>query len=400
MKICILNTKKIHGGASIVALDLAKGMARNGHEVIFVCSDQKNDSFYQDGYRVILLKQTFRSPVFHYFNPELLLKLMRIMKSFNPDIINLHNLNQQTFSLSTLFYSLKYPTLWTLHDVWALCVTGWPENASCDRMINACKGCQNWPLWMVMINRFIKEICYKHARFSVVFPSSWIKKLSSNSNIIRKKSFIVNNGIDEKEFISNNNVKTKITKEQPTIILYCGGRTFSGKSPTLRKGWIFFLKAIEAVYNSGRNIKVLYVGDPIKIPVYVKVPIEFTGAIERREMGRFYALSDIFVLPTLGDNFPLTILEAMACKTAVIATSVGGIPEIIEDGVSGILCNARDSKSLAKAINLLIDNPEIRMEMVQTAFDRFAEKFTLQKMVEGYINAYDITINEFKRHFL
>ena len=400
MKICILNTRKIHGGASIVALDLAKGMARNGHEVIFVCSDQKNDSFYQDGYRIILLKQTFQSPVFHYFNPELLFKLMRIMKSFNPDIINLHNLNQQTFSLSTLFYSLKYPTLWTLHDVWALCVTGWPENASCDRMINACKGCQNWPLWMVMINRFLKEICYKYARFSVVFPSSWIQKLSSNSNLIRKKSFIVNNGIDEKEIISNNNLKIKITKEQPIIILYCGGRTFAGKSPTLRKGWIFFLKAIEAVYNSGRNVKVLYVGDPIKIPGSFNVPIEFTGAIERREMGRFYALSDIFVLPTLGDNFPLTILEAMACKTAVIATSVGGIPEIIEDGVSGILCNARDSKSLAKAINLLVDNPGIRMEMVQKAYDRFAEKFTLQKMVEGYINAYDITINEFKRYFL
>ena len=153
--------------------------------------------------------------------------------------------------------------------------------------------------------------------------------------------------------------------------------------------------AIETVYERYRNIRILCVGDQIEIKKFINVPIEFTGGVERKDIAKFYALADIFVLPTLGDNFPLTVLEAMACKVPIVATSVGGIPEIIEDRVSGLLCDSRDPQSLAKAILFLLDNPKAGREISGTAYNQFIKKYTLEKMINRYESAYNFTINEF-----
>ena len=394
MKICIVNAAKMHGGASIVAVDIAKGMSRIGHDVLFVCSGHSNELIYEDGYHVFTLKQSCQSPLFHYFNPAIIWKLYRILREYQPDIVHLHNLNLQTFSLATLFLSLKYPLLWTIHDVWPLCVTGWPAIPDCEGMLTGCKGCNIWPLWIVRANRLLKEMAYKFNRFSVAFPSKWIQGMAMNSYLHDRTSFVINNGIDKKDFrckkkaVSNEEEKNK-------IILYCGGRVLAGQSPALRKGWNDFLSAAEIVYESYRNIKILCVGDPIEIQKSVKVPIEFTGGVQRNDMVKFYALADIFVLPTLGDNFPLTVLEAMACRVPIVATSVGGIPEIIEDGVSGMLCDSRDPQSLAKSIIFLLDNPKAGREISRTAYDQFLNEYTLEKMVKGYETAYNFTIKEF-----
>ena len=198
-------------------------------------------------------------------------KLYRILKKYQPDIVHLHNLNLQTFSFVTLFLSLKYPVLWTIHDVWPLCVTGWPEIPDCVGMLTRCKGCNVWPFWLVRANRLLKEISYKFNRFSVAFPSKWIQGMAMNSFLHDRTSFVINNGIDENDFFckkatgSNGEVTNK-------LILYCGGKVLSGQSPAVRKGWYDFLSAIETVYESYRNIKILYVGDQLKSKNLLKFP--------------------------------------------------------------------------------------------------------------------------------
>ena len=237
-------------------------------------------------------------------------------------------------------------------------------------------------------------MAYKFNRFSVAFPSKWIQGMAMNSYLHDRTSFVINNGIDEKDFRCKIKADSN-EEEKKKIILYCGGRVLAGQSPALRKGWNDFLSAAEIVYESYRNIKILCVGDPIEIQKSVKVPIEFTGGVQRKDMVKFYALADIFVLPTLGDNFPLTVLEAMACRVPIVATSVGGIPEIIEDGVSGMLCDSRDPQSLAKSIIFLLDNPKAGREISRTAYDQFLNEYSLEKMVKGYETAYNFTIKEF-----
>ena len=227
MKICIVNAAKMHGGASIVAVDIAKGMARMGHDVLFVCSGRTKESVYEDGYRLVTLKQSYRSALFHFFNPEIIWKLYRILREYQPDVVHIHNLNLQTFSLATLFLSLKYPLLWTIHDVWPLCATGWPEIPDCKGMLTSCKGCHVWPLLFVQANRLLKEMAYKFNRFSVAFPSKWIQGMAVNSHLHDRTKFVINNGIDEKVFRCNK--KDGSDEEgKNKIILYCGGRVLAG----------------------------------------------------------------------------------------------------------------------------------------------------------------------------
>ena len=73
----------------------------------------------------------------------------------------------------------------------------------------------------------------------------------------------------------------------------------------------------------------------------------------------------------------------------------GGIPEIIIDGVSGMLCGSRNPKSLANAIIFLLDNPKVRRQICKTAYEQFLRKYTLEKMIKNYETAYNITINKF-----
>jgi len=157
MKICILTAKLEHGGASIVALDVAKGIAEKGHEVLFVCSGKEEKNFEHEGFRIKELRSRIQNPLFHYFNPFLIFSLHRVLREFHPDIIHIHNINLQTFSLCALLFSHRYPMVWTLHDLWPVCLTGWPDSYNRNCVTNQCQGCPNWPQVYVKINKFLKE---------------------------------------------------------------------------------------------------------------------------------------------------------------------------------------------------------------------------------------------------
>ncbi len=391
MKICILNTAREHGGSAIVAIDIAKGMSQMGHSVFFVCSGDSDTEYFENGYKMIILKQSYKSPFYHYFNPKLLWKLNKKLKKYSPDIIHIHNLNLQTFSLSTLFFSKKYPILWTFHDVWPLCMTGWPESPDCIGILFKCRKCSNWPSWLVRINYFLKEMTYRVNRFNIAFPSLWIQSCTINSVLSKKMSFIINNGIDDKEFINDEPIKIE---EKSKTILFCGGKLLAGQSPSRRKGWQDLLSATESIYSKYKNIKILYIGDPIKIPKNINIQINFMRNVKRNDMIKYYKSADIFALPTIADNFPLTILEAMACKIPIIASAVGGIPEIITHKKTGMLCQSQNSASLAKNLIFLLENPKETSKITNNAYSLYRNKYRLIHMVKKYELAYQKTIND------
>ena len=97
------------------------------------------------------------------------------------------------------------------------------------------------------------------------------------------------------------------------------------------------------------------------------------------EKARFFVDSDIFIHPTFDDCFPLVLLEAMQYQLPIVTTIEGGIPDIVQDGVNGIICERKNAKSLAEAIEKLLLNPELRMQMGQKGFEILNQKFTLDK---------------------
>jgi len=398
MKACILTASMNHGGASVVAFDIARGMVQRGHEVLFVSSGKSSIRKCQDGYELRVLKNQKTNLMFHYLNPFLMLKFNEQLRKFKPDIIHVHNINLQTFSLGVLLFSRYYPMIWTLHDVWALCMTGWPKIADCNGMLNKCRKCPTWPKWMVQLNKFLKESVYKFSKIHIVSPSHWLVSLLKKSVLHQHPVSVIHNGIDPARFFSveNSSIRSKLNIAQDKkVILFCGGKKLAGQFPAWRKGWAYLCEALEILKDKHNNLHLLYVGDPLNLPENFPVTVTFAKGESRNDMNIYFNASDMLVLPTLADHPALTVLEAMACKIPIIATSAGGIPEAVIPQETGLLCASRDSVSLAEKIDYLVLNPAQGHKMAMLAYQRFNEMFTFDRMIDQYEDVYHQMISSF-----
>lgn len=112
----------------------------------------------------------------------------------------------------------------------------------------------------------------------------------------------------------------------------------------------------------------------------------------RKDVSRFLAAMDIYVLPSLWEGLPLGLIEAAFLGKAIIATEVGGNPEIVSDGVTGFLVKHDDTKALAKKILLLAESPELRASLAVKAQQKVLEQFSVRRMVQQYEEVYNQTL--------
>ncbi|WP_435549104.1 glycosyltransferase family 4 protein [Desulfobacterium sp. N47] len=399
MKICILTASIVHGGASIIALDVAKGMAARGHEVFVVCSGKHYKTIKQDGYIIYILSNKFKNPIFHYLNLFLLIKLIKLLRKKQPDVIHVHNINLQTFSLGTLLLSRFFPMVWTLHDIWPLCLTGWPPVPDCNGMLDGCELCPTWSRWIVWINRQLKEATYRLAKLHIVSPSKWLLSKVSSSTLSRHSLHLIYNGIDPGSYLSNQRELARSRlgiSETKKVILFCGGKRLAGQSPAWRKGWGYLCEALGVLGLKYDNLYLLYIGDRLELPPAFPTTVSFVEGVHREEMRGFLNASDIFVLPTIADHPALTVIEAMAFKTPVISTRAGGIPEAVIDNETGLLCPSRNAAALVEKIDYLISNPLHAAQIAELAYQRFNEFFTFNRMIDQYEAVYHDTISDYK----
>ncbi len=113
-----------------------------------------------------------------------------------------------------------------------------------------------------------------------------------------------------------------------------------------------------------------------------------TGMVPYHDMPAYYSLMDVFVHPSLRDGTPNALLEAMACGKAVIATPVGGMTDVLENGKSGIFVNVNNATMLAEKILDLLDNPEKRAILGKNARELIMNGFTPEKELEANLNVY------------
>jgi glycosyltransferase involved in cell wall biosynthesis len=115
---------------------------------------------------------------------------------------------------------------------------------------------------------------------------------------------------------------------------------------------------------------------------------------ERDDIRELMRAFDLFVLPSIAEGISNTILEAMATGLPVIATRVGGNPEVVVDGETGVLVSPSDPIAMANSIRTYVQNPELRLRHGKAARKRAVEHFSIEKMVEGYLSVYDEVLRE------
>jgi glycosyltransferase involved in cell wall biosynthesis len=117
----------------------------------------------------------------------------------------------------------------------------------------------------------------------------------------------------------------------------------------------------------------------------IEEEVHFLGHVDHSKLPAHYASADLFVLPSRMENFPLVLLEAMAGGLPVVATRVGGVPEVVDEGVTGLLVRPNDPPALAEAISSLLDDPGRMRSMGEKGRQRVMEHFTWDKVAERMV---------------
>jgi len=149
-----------------------------------------------------------------------------------------------------------------------------------------------------------------------------------------------------------------------------------------------------------------YRGDLIFIALGEEAPLEYIAQAEIRfvpyqrnsaTVAQYYQAADVYVHAAKVDTFPNTVLEALACGTPVVATAVGGIPEQIEDGVTGFLVPPGDPQAMADRILKLLTDQELRRRIARRAAEVARERFDLNRQVRDYISWYGEILKRWKK---
>ena len=201
-------------------------------------------------------------------------------------------------------------------------------------------------------------------------------------------------------WIPSNKGKTKVIPNAvpiPKFLNPCSVKTydilFVGRL-TKQKSVEILLKAIKILKNKhSRNLKIAIVGDGelkenlnnLTVELGINREVKFLGV--RKDVKELMVSSKIFVLPSRWEGFGIVIIEAMSNMLPVIATNVGGIPEIIENEKDGILVPPENPKALAQAISNLLEDKELREKLSKAAYKKVREKYS--------INAYSVRMLDF-----
>ncbi len=237
---------------------------------------------------------------------------------------------------------------------------------------------------------------------AIITVSHHIKKLIVNlSRSVEHKIFVIPNAVDTNLFrpIEQTVARTLVRN---TIKMKCG-RTVHNKNIILyvgrmepRKGIDILLKGLSKVQAKSWFLVLVGEGQPHYIN-YLKYlasklnlidRICFIGKIPRHLLPYFYSAAYLYVLPSLFEGLPATILEAMACGTPVIATRVGGIPEVVINGVNGILIDPGSIEQLRNALEYVLSDPSYRSKLSKATQDIVRRNFSWNNIAKQYYDLY------------
>ncbi len=226
----------------------------------------------------------------------------------------------------------------------------------------------------------------------IIAVSPEVQQLMRRYLIPDKKMQMIINGIDMQEFRKDQTAGRKIRNElgidagSPLI------GAFGRISP--EKGQKYFIAAAVRVLAVFPEARFLIVGDGFQeeemkqyaAGLGVLDQLVFAGF--RQNIAAFYSALDVFVLPSLIEGTPMALLEAMAAELSVIASNVGGVGRIIQDGKNGMLVSPADEEELAAAVVRLLRNPAKAKNMAENALFTIAEKYSAKKMSAEYMKIY------------
>lgn len=382
MRICFVSFEyppDIIGGAGTYAETMVDGLRKSGVEVHVITRGGHNH-YAQQTYRLGI---DARARAFFFILPAMRL-LRRLDKILEFDIVHFNEPHILLRGLGTR--SARLPVICTLHSTQAKEI----ESRLAD--LKSLKTTRDiGDLILKNPAGVICDIVTARSVDKIICPSPALaNEISSYCLIDRERISVVPNGIDLKTFDRENDhnstILSKYGLEKESYLL------FMGRLSTF-KGIQYLIQAFQAMKQDYANLKLAIVGsgdiEYFRNLASDMTDIVFTGHVSSMADRKFlYENSALVVLPSLYEGLPMVLLEAMACRKAVVASNVGGVPFLINHGKNGFLVEPRNPQSLEQSIRILLENPDLRMKMGHSGRRIVEEKFTVEKMIDGTLKVY------------
>lgn len=323
---------------------------------------------------------------------------------WRPDVVhahNLHSFNHHThFDLRLLpELSRRAAVLVTLHDAWML--TGHCAHfVGCERWRTGCGRCPDLKIFPPVRrdatagNWNVKADVYARSRLHVIGVSHWIADAAADSNLVPGIASlrVIPNGVDTRAFTPARDIRAlRAELGVPAEARMIAFASELGVRNPFRDFAAMQAVAVEIARRlAPAPVVVVELGAENPQPRREgNLDVRSPGFIPRREVLRWLQASDVLLHAAIADTSPTIVYEAMACGIPVVATRVCGIPEQIEDGVTGLLvpAGAGNGGQMSEAVHSLLTDAARRVSLGAAARRRVENHFTVELMVQRYLAA-------------
>src|SRR5947207_7098291 len=374
MRVLHLNTHSSGGSYEYAAL-LSTALVEQGIESRVLC---KNSPSAQTG-RVLLDRVIRRSYVSFSTEPwhgtRRLLSSPAHEKLEGIDVVHLHTV-ADWFDVPRWLETLPHRmgVVISIHDMWHV-TGGCFLYRGCDRYARQIQPCGPCPILRWPANRFLAKAAhswklraFQNCGARMVANSHWLAEIAGRSPIAKACGGVevIPPGIDTTVFKPQDKTLCRKHLDLPedAFVTVTGGASLTDENKNVP--WL--LEQLSALPDLDGIIILAFGEGALAIPSGLNV--RFTGGIrERHDLARLLAAADVFVSASLMETYGLTLMEAMACGTPVVAFRVGGIPEAAPDGQGAILCAAQDGTGLVEAIIKLRNSPQLRQRLGNLAHE-------------------------------
>ena len=413
MRVLIINTSERIGGAAIAANRLMDALRNNGIQAKMLVRDKQTDNI-----TVIGLKKSLWS-IWQFVWERIVIWKANHFKQHNlfavdiantgtdittypefkeADIIHLHWVNQGMLSLKDLKKILQSgkPIVWTMHDMWPC--TGICHHArECDKYHKECHHCPylyNGGAKKDLSHQTFKKKkeLYQLSPITFITCSQWLKERAGQSALLEQHPIVhIPNPIKTNLFTPRNKVEARQKCNLPTdkkLILFG-----SVKITDKRKGIDYFIESCKILAEKHPELV-----NNLGVAVYGKESEQLKSLVpfqvyaldyisNEKELVNVYNAVDLYVTPSLEENLPNTIMEAMACGIPCVGFNVGGIPEMIDHLHNGYVADYKSAEDFANGIHWTLSESEYQSlseESRRKVTSSYSESTIAKKYIEVY----------------
>jgi glycosyltransferase involved in cell wall biosynthesis len=320
------------------------------------------------------------------------------------DIINLHWVAYFQSPVTIRHLLNQKPVIWTLHDMWAF-TGGCHYSAGCTQYQQDCAHCPQLNadphgLTAAILNDRLDLL--RDTPLVIVTPSQWLANCARHSRVLSSQRIeVIPYSLETDIFTPTARPATKqeLGIDHEPIALLIGADNGNEQ----RKGFAELLQALQICLQNpqfqalitDQKLQLWCFGIPNDRLADLAIPLHTFGSIDSdRHLSQIYAAADLFLLPSLEDNFPNTMLESMSCGTPVIAFHIGGIPDVVKEGVTGRTVPSGDVAAMAAAILECVFDDQLRSRLGQASRQVMAENYALTIQAQRYLELYKDVIQK------